>query len=137
GGADEASEADVIDALMFAHREAQPVLDLIERMRQAVGKPKREFTVPKLDEAVAKRVAEIVDPELKQACVIREKKARYEAYGKIKEALVQKLGEELGAERYLEIDKLVKQEFEERKAVVVRNMVLDEGRRIDGRDTKT
>ena len=43
GGAAEAAEADVIDALMFAHRTAQPILELIERMRAAVGKPKRAF----------------------------------------------------------------------------------------------
>ncbi len=45
GGAAEASENDVVDALMFAHRAAQPILDLIEKMRAAVGKPKRAFTL--------------------------------------------------------------------------------------------
>ena len=58
GGAAEATEADVIDALMFAHKAAQPILELIERMRAAVGKPKREFAPEKLDEAIAKRVAD-------------------------------------------------------------------------------
>ncbi len=47
GGAAEATESDVIDALMFAHETAQPIIDLIERMRAAVGKPKREFEAPK------------------------------------------------------------------------------------------
>src|SRR3954471_5353213 len=42
GGAAEATEADVIDALMFAHETAQPVIELIEKLRKAVGKPKRE-----------------------------------------------------------------------------------------------
>jgi hypothetical protein len=44
---------------------------------------------------------------------------------------------ELGAERFEKLAKLVKDEFEERKAHVVRSMVLDSGRRIDGRDTRT
>src|SRR5271166_6114113 len=48
GGAAEASESDVIDALMFAHRTAQPVIDLIERIRAAVGKPKKEFKAAEL-----------------------------------------------------------------------------------------
>jgi polyribonucleotide nucleotidyltransferase len=137
GGAEEASETDLIDALMFAHRAAQPIIELIERMRAAVGKPKREFTIPKLDESIARRVAELCDGQLKTACVIREKKARYDTYAKIKEQLVAKLTEELGAERFVSVEKLVKGEFEERKAVVVRTMVLDEGKRIDGRDTRT
>jgi polyribonucleotide nucleotidyltransferase len=137
GGADEVSEGDLIDALMFAHREAQKIIELIERMRAAIGRPKRAFTTPKLDEAVAKRIAELCDADFKVACVIKEKHARYDRYGEIKKAVVAKLTEELGAEKYGSIEKLVKGEIEERKSVVVRTMVLDEGKRIDGRDTKT
>ena len=136
GGADEAPENELIDALMFAHEQAQPIIALIERMQQAVGKPKREFAIPKLDEAIARRVAELCDGELKVACVIREKKKRYESYGKLKEQLVATLSAELG-ERYLPNEKLIKEEFENRKAYVVRNMVTNEGRRIDGRDSRT
>src|SRR5690606_9687577 len=129
GGADEAPEKDVIDALIFAHREAQPIIDLIERMQKAVGRPKREFTVPTLDEPMRQRIAELCDAELKVACVIREKKQRYEAYGKIEEKLLATLTAELGAERMAELTRLVKEEFENRKAYVVREMVLSEGRR--------
>src|SRR5262245_48512591 len=43
GGAAEALENDVIDALWFAHEKAQPILQLIEKLRAAVGKEKRTF----------------------------------------------------------------------------------------------
>ncbi|HYO96048.1 MAG TPA: polyribonucleotide nucleotidyltransferase, partial [Polyangiaceae bacterium] len=137
GGANEVPEHELIDALFFAHREAQPIIQLIERMREAVGKPKRPFTTLKLDESIARRVAELADGDLKVACVIREKTARYSAYTKIKETVVGTLMHELGIERFAPLEKLVKAEIEHRKAVVVRTMVLDEGRRIDGRDTST
>ncbi|HEY4106964.1 MAG TPA: polyribonucleotide nucleotidyltransferase [Polyangiaceae bacterium] len=137
GGADEASERELIDALMFAHEQAQPILQLIEKMRAAVGKPKRQFVTPTLDAGIAKRVAELADNDLKTASVIKEKKARYESYGTIKQAVVTKLAQELGAEPFLAVEKLVKGEIEHRKAEVVRAMVLNEGKRIDGRDTKT
>ncbi|HEY2409596.1 MAG TPA: polyribonucleotide nucleotidyltransferase [Polyangiaceae bacterium] len=137
GGADEASEAELIDALMFAHREAQPIIALIEKMRAAVGKPKRTFVPPELDGAIAGRVAALADPDLKVACVIKEKKARYDSYAQIKERVVSTLTAELGAEKFLTVEKLIKSEIEHRKAEVVRAMVLDEGKRIDGRDTKT
>src|SRR5262245_23213905 len=52
GGAAEASETDVIDALMFAHKSAQPILELIEKLRAAVGKPKRTFQPKKLPEEI-------------------------------------------------------------------------------------
>ncbi len=137
GGADEATEADLIDALMFAHREAQTLIELIEKLRAGVGKPKREFKVSKLEEIVARRISELSDADFRQACVIREKKARYEAYSAIKQRVVTALTEQLGAEQYVAIEKLVKAELEERKAYVVRKMVLEEGTRIDGRDSKT
>jgi polyribonucleotide nucleotidyltransferase len=137
GGADEVSETDLIDALMFAHKEAQIVIGLIEKLRAAVGKPKREFVIPKLDEAIARRVAELVDADLKVACVIREKKKRYDTYGLLEERVEHELTKELGADRFAENRRLIDEEFESRKAQVVRMMVLDEGKRIDGRDTKT
>jgi polyribonucleotide nucleotidyltransferase len=137
GGAAEVTESDLIDALMFAHQSAQPVLDLIERIRQAVGKPKREFTAPKLDEAVRRRVSEIVDRPMGEATRVTDKKARYEGYSALKKQLVETLTAELGAETFAPVEKLVKKEFEERKAHVVRTMVVDEGVRIDGRDSRT
>jgi len=137
GGAAESTENDIIDALMFAHREGQAVIELIEKMRAAVGKEKRAFTVPELDAGIAKRVAELSDGKLKEACVIKDKKARYDAYGKIKSEMVAKLAEEIGAEKVAENEKLIKGEFEHRKAQIVRSMVLDERVRIDGRDEKT
>jgi polyribonucleotide nucleotidyltransferase len=137
GGADEASETEIIDALYFAFNEAQKVIGLIEKIRAAVGKPKREFAIPLLDAAIAGKVATLADEKLKVACVIKEKKARYEQYGAIKKEVVAALTAELGGEAYLKIEKLVKEEIENRKAFVVREMVLNTGKRIDGRDTTT
>ncbi|NLE87409.1 MAG: polyribonucleotide nucleotidyltransferase [Myxococcales bacterium] len=137
GGADEASESEIIDALMFAHEQSQPIIELIEKMQAAVGKPKREFSVPTLDEGIARRVAELADGKLREACVIKDKHARYDAYAAIKTEVVETLTRELGEEQWAEVEKLVKAEIEHRKAEVVRGMVLDTGKRIDGRDTKT
>jgi polyribonucleotide nucleotidyltransferase len=136
GGAAEASENDLIEALMFAQREAQPILALIERMRAAIGKPKREFTVTTLPDAIKKRVAEIADPKLVEATKVVDKKARYEGYAVIKKKLVEILSGELGAE-WPQWDRLARVELEERKAHIVREYVLSEGKRIDGRDTRT
>lgn len=137
GGADEASEQEIVDALLFAHQKCQPIIDLIEKLAKAVGKPKRVFEVPKLDGGIASRVAAIVDAPFRDACVIREKHARYDAYASIKNEAVETLKNELGEEKWLEVEKLVKAEIEDRKAQVVRKMVLDTGKRIDGRDTVT
>ncbi len=137
GGAAEATEAEIIDALMFAHREAQPVIELMERMRAAVGKPKRPFTAPTLDPSVASRISQLVDAELDKASRVVVKKARYEAYSAIKAKMTETLKAELGDEKFAASAGLIKNEFEERKAHVVRKMVTEEGVRIDGRDGRT
>ncbi|AKV02605.1 Polyribonucleotide nucleotidyltransferase [Labilithrix luteola] len=137
GGAAEASESDVIDALMFAQKAAQPVLELIEKLRAAVGKPKKPFEPKKLDEAIATRIAAVVDKPILEASLIKEKKKRYDAYKAAKDLMVSTLTSELGAEKFVENEKLIKGEFEERKYHVVRNYVLTEKKRIDGRDSKT
>jgi polyribonucleotide nucleotidyltransferase len=137
GGAAEANENDVIDALWFAHRSARPILDLIERMRAAVGKPKRAFEPEKLDPAIAKRVAELSDKGILECSLIKEKALRYGGYKTLKDKLVETLKAELGEEKWLKAEKLVKGEFEERKYHVVREYVMGEKRRIDGRDMKT
>ncbi|HXN30386.1 MAG TPA: polyribonucleotide nucleotidyltransferase [Polyangiaceae bacterium] len=137
GGAAEALESHVIDALMFAHKTAQPILELIEGMRAAVGKPKRIFERKTLPPDVANRVKEMCDGEILRASLIREKKARYDAYKATKAKLVVALTQQLGIERFAELEKLVKEEFEERKYNVVREYVLGERKRIDGRDMTT
>lgn len=137
GGANEAPEADIVEALMFAHREAQPILDLIERIRQAVGRPKRSFSVAQLPAHIRRRVAELADEGLSRASRVPGKKERYEAYGVVKKKVTETLAAELPAAEWLANEKLAKVEVEERKAHVVREYVLGEGRRIDGRDGKT
>ncbi len=133
GGGAEVNEADLIDALMFAHKSAQPIIELIERMKAAVGKPKRVFEPKKLDEAIGKRVGELCDGGILEASLIKEKAKRYDTYKAVKDKMVATLTAELGAEKFAENEKLIKGEFEERKYVVVRNYVLSENKRIDGR----
>jgi len=137
GGANEVAEKDLIDALFFAHEAAQPILQLIEKLRAAVGKPKRPFEPKKLDPAVAKRISEIVDKGILESSLIKEKKKRYDGYKAAKNAMVETLTAELGPEKFAEHEKLIKAEFDERKYHVVREYVLSQNKRIDGRDMKT
>ncbi len=137
GGAAEAPEADIVEALMFAHRTAQPIIELIERMRAAVGKPKRTFEPKKLPPEVATRVAALADKGILESSLIKDKKLRYDGYKRVKEGMMAALLTELGPEKHGEHEKLVKVEFDERKYEVVRNYVLSENKRIDGRDMKT
>ena len=79
GSCSELGEDVIVDALMFAHQAAQPLLDLQEKLRAAVGKPKREFTPPQKDPAIVSRVAAVANEKISAAMAIRDKHERYGA----------------------------------------------------------
>src|SRR5439155_25570288 len=66
--------------------------------------------------------------------LITDKAKRYGGYKTAKTAMVETLAKELGPEKVTENEKLIKEEFEERKYNVVREYVLSKNKRIDGRD---
>src|SRR5690606_4222602 len=130
GGGLEISERELADALEFAHTTAQPVLDLIEELRAVVGKAKSEFTAPKLPDDLAKRVSEPVDDAIMESALITDKHQRYAGYREAKARMLETLPGEIGEERYLEHEKLLKAEFDERKYELVRSYVLTNKKRI-------
>ncbi len=73
----ELQEDVVIDALLFAHKAVQPLIELQERLRAAHGKEKRPFTAPVADEGLAARVKELAWDRLGTALQIKDKKKRY------------------------------------------------------------
>jgi polyribonucleotide nucleotidyltransferase len=128
GGAGEVAEDAIIDALMFAHKEAQPLIDLQEKLRAAVGKPKREFVPPVKDPVIVDRVAVLANEKIQAAMAIREKQERYAALDAAGAEVTAALAAEF-AERAGE----VKEAYESTKKKHLRELVLSTGRRIDGR----
>jgi polyribonucleotide nucleotidyltransferase len=132
GSAKFVSEKVMVDALLFAEKAAQPVMDLQRRMAASVGKAKRVFVVPAKDEALVARVREIAWKPMCEALSIREKHPRHIAAGQVHATAKAALAEVLPG-REKEIDSAVDGLERER----LRRMVTDEGIRLDGRDLTT
>ncbi|HVZ72201.1 MAG TPA: polyribonucleotide nucleotidyltransferase [Polyangia bacterium] len=130
GSCDEVSEDVIVDALMFAHKESQALLDLQEKLRAAVGKAKREFTPPQKDPAIVARVKDVAGQKISAAMAIRDKHERYGALDAAGAQTVEALAGEF-PERSGEI----KEAYESAKKKHLRELVLDTQRRIDGRGT--
>ncbi|HNN52543.1 MAG TPA: polyribonucleotide nucleotidyltransferase [Pseudomonadota bacterium] len=133
GGADQVSEDVAVDALFFAHREAQPVLDLLEKLRAAIGKPKRVFVPPQKDEALHKKVKELGAARMRAAVTVREKHQRHDQEALVEQQIISELCGEgmIYAGRNKEVAEAVKSLHKK----TVRDMVLGEQVRIDGRRT--
>jgi polyribonucleotide nucleotidyltransferase len=128
GGTHTVSEADLLDAIFFGHQAMQPLIDLQEQMREALGKPKRPFTPPDRDDALAARLESMAADKIRQAVLIPEKMARSSALRELKKEIFESLGEDY-AERQAEMSEI----FGTVKNKICREMILQEGRRIDGR----
>ena len=132
GGADRVSEEALIDALFFGHQAVQPILDLQEKLRAAVGKPKRVHVPPKADPAIADKVKEHSFDKLRAAIDVREKLPRYAALYQANKETVEVLAKLPELEKR---EEEINQAFDSLKKHYVRDMVLDTRARIDGRKT--
>jgi len=133
GEAEEMSEADLVEALWFGKNAIQPAIRLIEDMRAAVGATKWTFTPPAKTPNLADRVAEVAGPGAKAACNVADKHERGAAFKKVRKEMLEKLLPELGADK----EKEIKEAYEDLKYVTMREQVLTDKKRVDGRDFVT
>ncbi|UJR81930.1 Polyribonucleotide nucleotidyltransferase [Sandaracinus amylolyticus] len=133
GEADEMSESDLVEALWFGKNAIQPAIQLIEQMREAAGSTKWAFTPPAKTPGLADRVAQVASEGMKKAINTPVKHQRYDLFKKVKKDVVAALLPELGAEK----EKEIKEAYEDLKYVSMREQVLTDKRRVDGRDFTT
>jgi polyribonucleotide nucleotidyltransferase len=131
GGMSEVSESVIIDALMFGHEAIQPILDLQDKLRAAVGKPKREFSEPSVDEELVARVKELSWQGIVEGMAVREKHSRSAALSAVERNVRETLCAE-GAP-YAERAKEVAEVYGKVKKKCARLSTLDSRTRIDGR----
>ena len=132
--AKELSEEVMLGAVMHGHKGFQPVIEAIIRLAERAAKEPRDFAPPN-NADVEKAVLAIAEADLRKAYAITEKQARYAAVDAVKAKVMAELLPE-GQEPKFAPEK-VKTVFKDAQAKVVRWNILDEGKRIDGRDVKT
>ncbi|ACY16346.1 polyribonucleotide nucleotidyltransferase [Haliangium ochraceum] len=136
GGMREVPEQVLIDALLFAHEAVQPLIDLQEKLRAAVGKEKRPFEAPSFDQDLLAKVQESAWERVREAFEVREKHSRSAALSDVRRALV---GELCGAQEnateavYAGREDEVSEAYEKVKKRFARLNTLDSKHRIDGR----
>ncbi|HLK30966.1 MAG TPA: polyribonucleotide nucleotidyltransferase [Puia sp.] len=131
GEAKECSEEDLVKALELAHDAIRIQIKAQEELRAQVGVTgKRDYKKPEQNEEIQKKVTEFAkDKILEISRAGSSKHERGDAYDKVKEELVASLGEEATDKD----KKLAKKYYADLQWEVVRNMILDERIRLDGR----
>jgi polyribonucleotide nucleotidyltransferase len=128
GGSNIVSEADMLEAIYFGHEAIQPIIDMQLELKEACGVAKRVFTPLEKDADLVRLIEEKAAAPFRAAVVIAAKVERNKALRELKKEIFESLGEAY-AERRDEVYAV----FDELQKRVCRNLILNEGRRIDNR----
>ena len=140
GEMNEVSEAEMLEAIKFAHQEIKKHCKIQEELTAAVGKTKRIYCHEINDEAIREKVK----ADLYQKCYDHANKQQADKSLRATgfEAILNEYLEAYKAENAenAEIDvetniKLIKKYYHDVEKEAMRRMILDEGHRLDGRKT--
>ncbi|MEZ4967801.1 MAG: polyribonucleotide nucleotidyltransferase [Saprospiraceae bacterium] len=137
GEADECSETDLVAALKVAHEAIKDQIAAQERLAEMVGESalvKRPLPeIPENEELKARIEALVSDDIYALARSASDKTTRKNRIEEIKEAAMEKVTEEFGEEFMEEWGAAANRYFDKCKKHVIRDVVLSDGKRLDGR----
>jgi len=132
--ADELSEDVMLGAVMFGHEGFQPVIDAIIKLAEQCAREPRNVEIPDTADLLAK-VTKLAEKDLRKAYKESEKLKRLELVAAVKDKVIDTLANsgDDGAPDAQQVGGV----FKSLEKSIVRNNILDTGKRIDGRDLET
>jgi polyribonucleotide nucleotidyltransferase len=127
-GARELPEDVMLEAIAFGHAECKRLAQAQRQLVARAGKPRWAFDPSAGHDAVLEaRVRELAAEKLAAAFAIHEKHPRGEAVGRVFDEVVQALGMDESQKA------AVREAFEAVEQAEVRRLIVEQGRRVDGR----
>jgi polyribonucleotide nucleotidyltransferase len=124
----------MLGAVMFAHEEFQVAIKNIAEFAKEVGTETWNWEAPEVNETLLNNIKDQFGSQIDEAYQIKEKLDRYAAVGAIKEEAIEKLSSE--EEDGVSADEVAKY-FKKVEKSTVRERILNNEPRIDGRDNET
>ena len=131
GDAKEVAENVIVDAIQFGLEAIRPVIDLQDKIREAIGKTKRPVAQIVKDEELTARVKSEALAGLKEGYSMPRKLERYSRLGEVREKVIKSIGGDDAA-----LCKKIAGIIEELENGILRGMIINEKKRIDGRTSK-
>jgi len=128
-GSSETSEEEMVEAIEFGHKAIQDVIRIQEELQKEVGKPKMEVSEVEFPADVEQKVASVVKEKFKGLKNVKSKEERSALLASVYEEVLSKFDQE--AEDFN--GKLVKKIFEKFEYEAVRDLILNQKERPDGR----
>lgn len=135
GEMNEISEKEMVEAIKFAHEAIKEQIEAQERLAEKVGKsfPKREYCHEVNDEALEQRIHDELYQKLYD--VAKEPSDKHERSEKF-DAVLAEFKAQFSEEELEEKEALIDKYFRDTKKEAVRQMILNENVRLDGRNPK-
>ncbi len=127
----EVSEQDILSALQFGHEKIKQIVALQEEMKAKLGKPKPEVTITPRDPQLVEAVTASAWEKIKEADRAPDKTEREENLDRLVDSVTLEL-----LEKFPETEREIKSILQELEKKDVRQMILSEGKRVDGRDPR-
>ncbi|MGD0397656.1 MAG: polyribonucleotide nucleotidyltransferase [Syntrophobacteraceae bacterium] len=128
GGAEFVPEEDIADAIMFAHQAIVPVVNAQDELQKLVANTKEAPPEVVSDQALIGRISDLALAGMREVMTTPDKLSRRDR----KKELKKSVREQLGAD-YLGREKEIEGALDELEKKVVRTMMVEQRRRIDGR----
>jgi len=132
GSAKEITEPDFVEALKFAQNAIQPLIQLQKDLVARVGKPKRQIKRLEIPQEITDEAKALMGDRFVPALLTPGKLAREMAVRGIFDEIGTKLKEKYGVEKVT--TGLLRELYYQLQKKAVRSLILDEGKRLDGRD---
>nr|WP_255724700.1 polyribonucleotide nucleotidyltransferase [Shimazuella soli] len=134
-GSKEIPESIVLEAILLGHEEIKKIVAIQEEIVAKCGEEKMVPELATIDEDVQNRVRDLALPEMVAAIQVVEKQARQEAIDKVKKSVIETLQNQYSEEEYAEKEKDIHKTLDLIVKEEVRRLILEEGKRPDGRTT--
>ncbi|MGI9533376.1 MAG: polyribonucleotide nucleotidyltransferase [Thermodesulfobacteriota bacterium] len=132
GGAKEATESEVINALLFAHDCIRELIKIQDEMTEGLNIEKREVTVTEIDTEIKDAVYEFAGPKLRESIVVDSKSSRSEVVHNVFNETIESFGE-----KYEEQETEISKSYEKLLKELVRDIIVKDKTRLDSRDYTT
>ncbi len=132
-GANEVSEAEILDALDIAHAEIKKLCELQRELQKTAGKEKQEVEVPQVDEGLLDQIKERFGTALEQATQVEDKLERQDATKRVEEEVLEAFAGEPDSLEHSERRAAAQLAFDKLEKDVIRRRIAVDKKRPDGR----
>ncbi|MBI9045729.1 MAG: polyribonucleotide nucleotidyltransferase [Anaerolineaceae bacterium] len=130
--ANEVADEIMVEALSFGHQSLQPIIDAQIELAEMVAKPKRDVLVYELDNELIENVYQFIHKDIEAVLDLPYLKANF--YDGM-DTCAAKVVEEFSKEEEPETISDAKAAFQKAEKKVIRQRILNQGKRPDGRNT--